>query len=165
MSLRIVREKIYVPLPIGIDKVLRFYGGQSVAIPLNGVCMSEDDLLPLRHGAMLRGLVVVENDLPLSRLEAVVEEFNARHGGMDVLTVEMAKCLDKCALLSVRYKVRMDGRECWIDMDKFEYLDFVLCWHKGMFLPSGKQHRLDAVKTLLLATGIVMHHDAKGKMA
>ena len=159
MSLRIVREKLYVPLPIGVDSVLDLYGKQSSSIPLEDVHLPED-YLPLLHlGVMERCLVVVENNLSSSELEDAVSKFNECHDGKEMLTVELAEYLDKCVVLSSRYKLRTSGEDCWIDMDNLKYLDFVLCWHKGRFLPSRNRRRLDAIKTLLAATGIARHEN------
>ena len=153
MSIRVVREKIYMPLLIGIDKVLDMYGKQVFSMPLDETCLPKEAMPLLYFGAKnrMRGLVVVENNLSHSKLELVVAKFNKCHGGNGRLTVEDAKYLDQCVLLSVQYNVSMVGKECWIEMNKFEYLDFVLCWHKGMFLPSKELKRFSALRLLLTA--------------
>ena len=156
MALRIAREKMYVPLPVGVGKVFEMYGRQSVSMPIEEIVLPTELLPFLWFGVKhrLRGLVVVENNLSPSELEMIIARFSECHGGKETLTAGMIESLHLCVPFSVQYNVRKCGEDCWIDMDDFKYLDFVLCWHNGRFLPSRNQQRLAAIKTLLAATGL-----------
>lgn len=161
MSLRLVREKMYIPLPMGIDDVFKIYAKSSYSLPVKEMNLTEAALLFLCLGAKnrLRGLIVVDDNpltLELSDTISLASKKICREMG---LTNEMIRHLVGCALISVRYEVRQRNKEYWLDMDDFKYLDFALCWHKGKFLPSKRPQRLDVIKKLLAQNGIAKHCD------
>lgn len=65
MALRIVREEVYLPLPMGKGAVLGIAGEKEHSVPIAEICVSEDVLYELKglgKKSVARGLVIQYGD-------------------------------------------------------------------------------------------------------